>query len=78
MKSFGVIAILIVLLLSSCSNSEEVDQLSLISAVGLEKMSDNEYKIIIQYLMPKKDQEPLPITKEVDGLSIYEANTNLN
>ncbi|RBP86295.1 Ger(x)C family germination protein [Cytobacillus firmus] len=78
MKSLGVIAIILVLLLSSCTNSEEVDKLSLISAVGLEKMPDNEYKIIIQYLMPKKDQEPLPITKEVDGLSIYEANNNLN
>jgi spore germination protein KC len=79
MKSFGVIAILLVLFLCSCANREEVDKLSLISAVGLEKKSDNEYKIIIQYLMPKKDQgELLPITKEVDGLTIYEANKKLN
>jgi spore germination protein KC len=78
MKLFGVFAIFTVLILSSCATREEVDKLSLISAVGIEKNPDSDYKIIIQYLMPNKSQEPIPVTKEVEGLTIYEANKKLN
>jgi spore germination protein KC len=78
MKKQFIPILFICCFLSACNGSEEVDELALITAIGVELAEENEIKLIVQYLKPVKDQEPLPETKEVIGKTIYEASRKLN
>jgi spore germination protein KC len=78
MKKLIFFIIPLTICLCSCNGREEVNKLSFLTTFGIESSDDSGYKLIIQYLKPKQEEEPVPITKSVSGPTILEAFNKLN